>query len=89
MVKKTAKKPRRVKIGTILDEETAKALRLLSAREGRPMSDVIMEAITQYTIHRSINRQESEAALDRLLSLKLNLSQADWNVVMDEDFYDQ
>lgn len=88
-MKKTTKKPRRVKIGTILNEETARTLRLLSAKEGRPMSDVIMEAITQYTTQRSIDRQQSDAALNRLFSLKFNLSQADWNVVMDEDFYDQ
>lgn len=89
MIKKTAKKSRRVKIGTILDEETAKVLRLLSAKEGRPMSDVLMEAITQYTTHRSVNRLQSDAALNRLFSLKFNLSQADWNAVLDEDFYDQ
>jgi hypothetical protein len=48
-----------------------------------------MEAITHYTIHRSIDRQQSDAALNRLFSLKFNLSHAVWNVVMDEDFYDQ
>lgn len=39
---------KRRKVGTIFDDELYRALKVQAAREGRPISDVVAEAVTLY-----------------------------------------
>ena len=82
-------KPKKVKIGTILDEEIFQKLKERSAREGKSISALIEDAVLKYEQSEPIDRELRIKALERLLSIRFNISKEDWNAIMEEDYYEQ
>jgi predicted DNA-binding protein len=82
-------KPRKVKIGTILDEEVLQRLKERSAREGRPINALIEEAIRKYEQEEAMAKELRLHAVEQLFSIRFNISDEDWKSIMEEDFYEQ
>jgi len=80
----------KTKIGTILEEEVAQKLKEFSARWGRPISEIIQEAVITYMQVGNSRKQELRlAAVKRLCSKPFNLSRSEWKEIMEEDYYEQ
>jgi len=77
------------KIGTIVDDELYRDVKLLAAQERRRISDVVQIALHDY-IQRSKSRAGERVGLARLLEpdpLKLTAEQ--FKASMEADFFDQ
>jgi hypothetical protein len=80
----------KVKIGTILEDEVVQKLKELSARERRPMSDIIQEAVVSHMQTGGGRKMDLRlAAFKRFCSASFNLSREDWKEIMEEDYYEQ
>lgn len=82
-------KPKKVKVGTILHEETLQRLKELAAREGRPISEVIEEAVRKYERGEALERELRLKAFEQFRSIRFNISDEDFKAIMEEDYYDQ
>jgi len=80
----------KAKIGTILEEDVFKKLKEFSAKRGRPINEIIQEALVTYMqVGADRNRQLRLAAVKRLCSRPFNISPDDWKAIMEEDYYEQ
>ncbi len=79
----------KIKVGTILDKKTVKRLKERSAREGRPMSALIQEAVMRYELADVADRALRLKALDQLFSIRFDISGNDLREIMEEDPFDQ
>jgi hypothetical protein len=80
----------KAKIGTILEEDVFKKLKEFSVKRGRPINEIIQEAVITFMqggVER--NQQLRLAAVKRLCSRPFNLSHDDWKEIMEEDYYEQ
>ncbi len=82
-------KPKKVKIGTILDEEVLQRLKERSVKEGRPLNALIEDAILKYEQDETSSRELRLRALDSVLAIKFNIADDDLRQIMEEDFYEQ
>lgn len=82
-------KPKKVKVGTVLDEEIFRRLKELSEKEGRPISALIQDAVIKYEQSDPLQTTLRLNALDRLLSMRFSIPEEDWQAIMEEDYYDQ
>jgi hypothetical protein len=77
------------KIGTQLEEEVYRDLKLAAARERRPISDVIQLAITDY-LKQKKRGDGRRSGLKRFLdSPAFKLTEEQFRETMEADFYDQ
>ena len=83
------KKADKVKISITLDGKVFWLLKERSAKEGRPISALIEDAVLKYEQAESLQHEIRLKALDRLLSTRLNISHEDWQAIMDEDVWKQ
>ena len=81
--------PPKVKVGTILDKKTVQRLKERSAKEGRPISAIIQDAVTRYEQAAIFDRAVRLKALDQLFSIRFNISGNDIRTIMEEDLFDQ
>ena len=78
----------RTKVGTVLDTESYRRLKIAAAKQGRKMSDLLGEAINQYL-------KESPQDLDRrrntlrLLENRARLPREEFEKILEFDYYDQ
>jgi hypothetical protein len=80
----------KAKIGTVLEEDVFKKLKEFSAKRGRPINEIIQEALVTYMqVGADRNRQLRLAAVKRLCSRPFNISPDDWKAIMEEDYYEQ
>jgi hypothetical protein len=84
-----AKITQKEKIGTILDREVMKKLRNRSRREGRPISDIIQDAIVRYTEIESTNRDIRIQTAHRFCSRPYNITRRELDDLLGEDYYEQ
>ena len=82
-------KPKKVKVGTILDEEVLQRLKERSVKEGRPLNALIEDAILKYEQDETSSRELRLRALDSVLAIKFNIPDDDLRQIMEEDFYEQ
>ena len=82
-------KPKKVKLGTILDEEVLQRLKERSVKEGRPLNALIEDAILKYEQDETSSRELRLRALDSVLAIKFNIADDDLRQIMEEDFYEQ
>jgi regulator of replication initiation timing len=78
----------RIKIGTILDEDTVSRLKERSLREGKSISAIIEDAVLKYDRESVLSSEIRKKAMEQLFSIRFNISNEDWNAVMDEDEYE-
>ena len=78
------------KIGTLLEKDVAQKLKEFSAKRGRPISEIIQDAVTTYMqVGNSIKQEFRLAAAKRFCSRPFHLSRDDWKEIMEEDYYEQ
>ncbi len=82
-------KANKVKVGTVLHKETLQRLKELAAREGRPISELIEEAVRKYERGEALERELRLKAFEQFRSIRFNISDEDFKAIMEEDYYDQ
>jgi predicted transcriptional regulator len=70
------------KIGTVLDEELYRALKLYAASQNKPISEVIEEALSQYL------RREKRGVVEETYGT-IKIDQEVLEEILEEDYYDQ
>lgn len=82
-------KPRKIKVGTMLDERVVLYLKERSARERRPINSLIEEAVRKSEKESSFSKEIRIHAMQQFLSRPFNISLEDLRAIMEEDYYDQ
>ncbi|GAB1350186.1 hypothetical protein MASR1M107_24010 [Ignavibacteriales bacterium] len=82
-------KRKRIKVGTILDEEVVKILKERAYREGKTISDVVQEAVISYNRTEPVRAKLRAEAAKRLISSPFGVSIEQLNQDIEEDYYDQ
>ncbi|RME23032.1 MAG: ribbon-helix-helix protein, CopG family [Deltaproteobacteria bacterium] len=72
----------RRKVGTALDERLIAQVKMLAAREGRPLNDVIEEALRRYLA----SRQEGDGSVVRETAATYTVTPQQLKHVLEEDF---
>jgi len=80
----------KAKIGTVLEEDVVKKLKEFSVKRGRPINEIIQDAVITYMQGGADRNQQLRlAAVKRLCSRPFSLSRDDWKEIMEEDYYEQ
>lgn len=82
-------KSKKVKIGTILNKDIFQQLKERSAKEGRPLSALIEEAVLKYEQEELLSKELRLRALESAFAVGLSISGDDLREIMQEDFYEQ
>lgn len=76
------------KIGTLIDEEIIKLAKRRAAEEGRPLNDLIQDALSSY-LNRSVsNPLERDAAYRLFCERPMRLSPTQFQQVLEEDAWE-
>jgi hypothetical protein len=79
---------RKIKIGTQMEESVFRNLKMASARERRPVSDLIQEAVAEYLARPSVGSTGN--GLARLLSApSFRVTRRQFRESMEADYWDQ
>jgi hypothetical protein len=76
------------KIGTLIEEEVIKLVKHRAADEGRPLSDLIHDALVSYLSKGIPKAKEREAAYQTFCERPLRLSKKQFRQVLEEDAWD-
>lgn len=76
------------KIGTLIDEEIIKLAKRRAAEEGRPLNDLIQDALTSYLNRNVSDPHEREAAYRLFCERPIRLSSAQFEQVLEEDAWE-
>jgi hypothetical protein len=76
------------KVGTVLDEEIFRRAKRRAKDEGRPLSDLIQDALESYLTAKSPEPSKREAALRMLCQEPLRLAPEQFRAVLEEDAWD-
>jgi len=76
------------KIGTLIEEEVIKLIKYRATDEGRPLSDLIQDALVSYLSKGIPKPKEREAAFRTFCERPLNLSKEQFKQVLEEDVWD-
>ncbi|GMU87145.1 MAG: hypothetical protein AMXMBFR48_23860 [Ignavibacteriales bacterium] len=82
-------KGKKLKVGTVLDEQIYQQLKKRAVKEGRTISDVIQEAIVAYNAKPVIDIEARKKALRRFSSNPFDLTRQDLEELMALDYYEQ
>lgn len=79
----------KVKVGTQLEDEVYRELKVTAARENRPISDLLQAIVSDY-LNKTKHRTGHHSGLRRLLdSPAFKLTDEQFRETMEADFYDQ
>lgn len=73
------------KIGTLIEEEVIKLVKHRAADEGRPLSDLIQDALVSYLSKRVPRPKERDAAYQVFCERPLKLSKEQFQQILGED----
>jgi hypothetical protein len=80
----------KIKIGTQMDETIFRNLKMASARERRPVADLIQEAVAEYLVRPLAGRSGGSSGLARLLDApSLRVTGRQFRESMEADYWDQ
>ena len=79
----------KVKIGTILDTGVLEKLRMRAARDHKPISTIIEEAVLRFEEADATDYALLLRALESVLALRFSISGDDLRSIMEEDYYNQ
>lgn len=82
-------KSKKIKVGTILDEELVRRLKERAARERKTMSVLIEEALLEAEQAELKLRERRIAAMEQFLGMEFTISDDDFKRIMESDMYDQ
>ena len=76
------------KVGTILEEDVLRKAKRRAVDEGRPLSDLIQDAIENYLSSRAVEPAKRDAAYQLFCDRPMKLTTAQFKVVLEEDAWD-
>ena len=76
------------KIGTLIEEEVIKLVKHRAADEGRPLSDLIQDALVSYLSKSVPKPKEREAAYQIFCERPIKLSNEQFQEILEEDTWD-
>jgi hypothetical protein len=80
----------KIKIGTQMDETIFRNLKMASARERRPVADLIQEAVAEYLVRPPAGRSGGASGLARLLDApSFRVTGRQFRESMEADYWDQ
>jgi hypothetical protein len=79
----------KIKLGTQMEEEVYRNLKVAAARENRAIGEVIQEAVATYLQQQSPSRGRKSGLARLLESPRLALSDSQFRETMEADFFDQ
>lgn len=78
----------RKKIGTVLEVEVLKAAKIRAARDGRPLADLIQDALVEY-LHDDTSGADALRSCERFCSYGRTLPLAEVDELLQEDLLAQ
>jgi hypothetical protein len=80
----------KIKIGTQMDENVFRSLKMASARERRPVADLIQQAVAEYLAHQANGGAGRVSGLARLLDTEpFRVNSRQFRESMEADYWDQ
>ena len=79
----------KIKIGTQLDDEVYRKLKITAAKERRPVGELIQTAISDYLTSQKRNSGERSGLKRFLASPAFKLTEDQFRETMEADYYDQ
>ena len=76
------------KIGTLIDQKIMRLAKRRAAEEGRPLSDLIQDALVQYLSPDAATAKEREIAFHMFCERPLKLTLEQFRQVIEEDAWD-
>jgi hypothetical protein len=76
------------KIGTLIEEEIMRLAKRKAAEEGRPLSDLIQDALVQYLSPGAASAKEREVAYHLFCERPFKLSPEQFRDLLEEDPWD-
>lgn len=76
------------KVGTVLEDEVVRRAKRRAADEGRPLSDLIQDALESYLTAKAPEPGKREAALRVFCQQRLRLAPEQFRAVLEEDAWD-
>lgn len=76
------------KVGTLIEENVLRKAKRRAADEGRPLSDIIQDALESYLSDRAVEPAKREAAYQLYCERPMKLTQAQLKAVLEEDAWD-
>jgi len=88
MLKTDNTKSKKRKVGTVLDESVIRIIKERALREGKTMSDVIQEAVVQYSAKELTDLERRREAFKRFTSRPFKITFEEMQELMEWDMYD-
>ena len=76
------------KIGTLIEEEVIRLVKHKAADEGRPLSDLIQDALVSYLSKTVPKPREREAAYRTFCEHPIRISKGQFQEILEEDAWD-
>lgn len=76
------------KVGTVLERDLVKRAKQIAAKEGRPFSDLIQEALESYLTAKAPEPEKREAAYTLFCERPIRLTDGQFKSVLEEDAWD-
>ena len=76
------------KVGTLLDDEVIRHAKRRAAEEGRPLSDVIQDALVSYLSDKAPDPKKRENAYQLFCGQPMRISRKQFKEILEEDAWD-
>ena len=76
------------KVGTLLDEEVIRHAKRRAAEEGRPLSDVIQDALVSYLSDKVPDPKKRENAYQLFCGQPMRINRKQFKEILEEDAWD-
>ncbi len=76
------------KVGTLIEEDVLRRAKRRAAGEGRPLSDLIQDALESYLTDRVVEPEKRDAAYQLYCERPIKLSAEQFKAVLEEDAWD-
>jgi len=76
------------KVGTLIEEDVVRRAKRRAADEGRPLSDVIQDALESYLSTKTVEPAKRDAAYQFYCERPMKLTSAQFKAVLEEDAWD-
>jgi hypothetical protein len=76
------------KVGTLLDDEVIRHAKRRAAEEGRPLSDVIQDALVSYLSDKAPDPKKRENAYQLFCGQPMRISRKQFKEIVEEDAWD-
>jgi hypothetical protein len=76
------------KVGTLIEEDVLRRAKRRAADEGRPLSDLIQDALESYLSTKAVEPVKREAAYQLFCERPMKLAPEQFKTVLEEDVWD-